>query len=69
MGRSPWVSVCLYDEICVNLWKVVDKLAYWPIAQLIFIDNFHGFCVFSFIKKSDRFIDIIIDLLFPQIHL
>ena len=41
--NAPWVKFSLQLEFCVNTSKVGKKLAYWPIAALLFILFIHFF--------------------------
>ena len=48
MESSPWVLVSLYDAKYVNVLKVLDRLAYWPIVGLISVEHSQRFCsIFS----------------------
>ena len=38
------VTDLLYDAKFVNVSKVLDRVAYWPIMGLIFIGNIQRFC-------------------------
>ena len=45
--NAPWVKFSPKLEFCVNTSKVGKKLAYWPIASLLFILFKHFFRVKS----------------------
>ena len=46
--NAPWVKFSPKLEFCVNTSKLGEKLAYWPIAALLFILFLHYFRAKSF---------------------